>query len=65
MSILCRFTPSSITTEKYGQSVRRLQASGDFPADAWTTTAPTSSTEASESAKYGIRASSGKRSGSA
>jgi hypothetical protein len=33
MSILCRFVPSSITTEQYEESVRRLQESGDFPAD--------------------------------
>ena len=33
MSILCRFVPSSVTTEQYEESVRRLQESGDFPAD--------------------------------
>jgi hypothetical protein len=29
----CRFTPSSITTEQYEESVRRLQEGGDFPAE--------------------------------
>jgi len=33
MSILCRFTPSSVTTEQYEESVRRLRESGDFPAE--------------------------------
>jgi hypothetical protein len=33
MSILCRFSPSSITTEQYDESVRRLQESGDIPAE--------------------------------
>jgi hypothetical protein len=33
MSILVRFSPSSITTEQYEESVRRLQESGGFPAE--------------------------------
>ena len=33
MSILARFTPTSFTTEKYRESVRRLQESGDWPPD--------------------------------
>jgi hypothetical protein len=31
MSILCRFSPSSVTTEQYDESVRRLQEEGGFP----------------------------------
>ena len=33
MSIVVRFTPKSLTAEQYDESVRRLQGSGDFPAD--------------------------------
>lgn len=33
MSILARFTPASFTTEKYNESVRRLEESGDWPPD--------------------------------
>lgn len=33
MSILVRFSPSSITTEQYDESVRRLQAEGEWPPD--------------------------------
>ena len=33
MSILVRFSPPSVTTEQYDESVRRLQEGGDFPAD--------------------------------
>ena len=33
MSILVRFTPPSLTAEQYDESVRRLEESGDFPAD--------------------------------
>ena len=31
MSILVRFTPSSLTAEQYDESVRRLEESGGFP----------------------------------
>lgn len=31
MSILVRYSPSSVTTEQYDESVRRLQEGGDFP----------------------------------
>jgi hypothetical protein len=33
MSILARFTPASLTAEQYDESVRRLEESGDIPAD--------------------------------
>ena len=33
MSIVVRFTPTSLTAEKYDESVRRLTESGDFPPD--------------------------------
>jgi hypothetical protein len=34
MSILIRFAPTtSVTTEQYDESVRRLQEAGDFPPD--------------------------------
>ena len=33
MSILARFTPASLTTEQYDESIRRLQEAGDFPPD--------------------------------
>jgi hypothetical protein len=33
MSIVVRFTPRSLTTEQYDESVRRLTDSGDFPPD--------------------------------
>jgi hypothetical protein len=28
-----RFNPANLTTEQYDESIRRLEASGDFPAD--------------------------------
>jgi hypothetical protein len=31
MSIVVRFTPTSLTAEQYDESVRRLTDSGDFP----------------------------------
>ena len=31
MSVLVRFTPESVTTEQYDESIRRLQDGGDFP----------------------------------
>ncbi len=31
MSVLVRFTPESVTTEQYDESIRRLQEGGDFP----------------------------------
>lgn len=31
MSMLVRFTPTSLTAEQYDESVRRLEGSGDFP----------------------------------
>ena len=33
MSILARFTPTSLTTQQYDESVRRLQEEGDWPPD--------------------------------
>ncbi len=33
MSVLARFTPASLTTEQYDESIRRLQEAGDFPPD--------------------------------
>jgi hypothetical protein len=33
MSLLARFTPPSLTAEKYDESVRRLREAGDFPPD--------------------------------
>ena len=31
MSIVVRFTPTSLTTEQYDESVRRMTESGEFP----------------------------------
>jgi hypothetical protein len=31
MSIVVRFKPTNLTTERYNESVRRLQEGGDFP----------------------------------
>lgn len=31
MSVLIRFTPASLTAQQYDETVRRLEASGDFP----------------------------------
>jgi hypothetical protein len=33
MSVLIRFTPASLTTEQYDQTVSRLEEAGDFPPD--------------------------------
>ena len=33
MSVLIRFAPASLTAEQYDESVRRLEAAGEFPAD--------------------------------
>lgn len=33
MSILVRFSPASLTAEQYNETVRRLEESGDIPAD--------------------------------
>jgi hypothetical protein len=33
MSVLARFTPSSLTAEKYDEALRRLEAAGDWPPD--------------------------------
>jgi len=33
MSIVVRFNPSNLTTEKYDESIRRLNEAGDFPPD--------------------------------
>lgn len=33
MSVLIRFAPASLTAEQYDESVRRLQAVGDWPPD--------------------------------
>ena len=31
MSVLIRFNPASLTAEQYGESIRRLEESGDWP----------------------------------
>jgi hypothetical protein len=33
MSVLIRFTPTSLSAQQYDESVRRLEANGDFPPD--------------------------------
>lgn len=33
MSVVVRFTPASLTVQKYEEAVRRLQEQGDWPAD--------------------------------
>ncbi len=33
MSILVRFTPSSLTTEQYDATIRKFEEAGDFPPD--------------------------------
>ena len=33
MSIVARFQPTNLTTEKYDESVRRLKEAGEFPPD--------------------------------
>ncbi|HEY8778261.1 MAG TPA: hypothetical protein VIL93_00590 [Solirubrobacterales bacterium] len=33
MSILIRFTPESVTTQQYDETVRRLEEAGEIPAD--------------------------------
>lgn len=33
MSVLIRFAPESLTAAQYDESVRRLEAAGDFPPD--------------------------------
>ena len=33
MSIVVRFSPTALTSEKYDETVRRLDESGDFPPD--------------------------------
>lgn len=33
MSVLIRFTPSSLTAQQYDETVRRLEEEGDFPPD--------------------------------
>ena len=33
MSVLIRFAPASLTAEQYDESVRKLEESGDIPAD--------------------------------
>jgi hypothetical protein len=33
MSVLARFTPSSLTADKYDEALRRLEAAGDWPPD--------------------------------
>jgi quinol monooxygenase YgiN len=33
MSVLARFTPRSLTVQKYEEAVRRLEESGDWPPD--------------------------------
>jgi hypothetical protein len=33
VSIVVRFSPSSLTTEQYDQTVRKIQETGDFPPD--------------------------------
>ena len=33
MSIVARFKPTNLTTEKYDESIRRLKDAGEFPAN--------------------------------
>jgi hypothetical protein len=33
MSVLIRFAPASLSAEQYDESIRRLEATGDFPPD--------------------------------
>jgi hypothetical protein len=33
MSVLIRFTPASLTAAQYDETVRKLEAAGDFPPD--------------------------------
>jgi hypothetical protein len=33
MSVLIRFAPSALTTSQYDESIRKLEAAGDFPPD--------------------------------
>jgi hypothetical protein len=33
VSVLIRFAPASLSAEQYDESIRRLQATGDFPPD--------------------------------
>jgi hypothetical protein len=33
VSVLIRFTPSSLTAAKYDESIRRLEEAGEFPPD--------------------------------
>ena len=33
MSIVVRFNPTNVTTEKYDESIRRLEAAGEWPPD--------------------------------
>jgi hypothetical protein len=33
MSVVARFQPTNLTTEKYDESVRRLKEAGEFPPD--------------------------------
>ena len=33
MSVVVRFTPQSLTAQKYDESVRRLREAGEFPPD--------------------------------
>lgn len=33
MSIVVRFTPANLTTEKYDESLRRIKEAGEFPPD--------------------------------
>ena len=33
MSVIVRFNPTNVTSEKYEESIRRLEAAGDWPPD--------------------------------
>lgn len=33
MSIVARFNPTNLTTEKYDESIRRIKEAGEFPPD--------------------------------
>ena len=33
MSVLARFTPQSMTSQQYDESIRKLEATGEFPPD--------------------------------
>ena len=65
MSIVVRFAPQGNTTEQYDQVLRRLEESGNWPADGLEYHVAFGHPVTFGSARFGIRASSGRRSVSA